>query len=193
MKKNDCVFVKEKETSTFPRCNFHIWQYLLVFCVVMPSAFQTRVNFAVCLWLVSYTCWPWWILFVPFCHSVIITATPIYSSSHSASGPGQSPRLYLSQTVALWRDWEALLDWMSICWWLLWPSVSCLLQVIVASGWQHLHATKVFAAISERVHIWCPMRYKCIKNYFAYILSNLTHFKRVVLKWGVRVTLPGGL
>lgn len=97
-----------------------------------------------------------------FWHSFIITTLSINSSSHSASGPGQPLRLFLSS----WRDWEAvyILDWMCFCLQLFWLGVCCL----SASCYCNI------ALILVRVHIWC--HFECIKRNHAWLLSVREHF-----------------
>lgn len=85
------------ETAYSPSSDFSVSSFLL------NGAFQALCSLllTVCVtWVQSSVCASW--------HSFIITTLPIYSSSHSASGPGQPLRLFMSQTVLLYDKTERL-------------------------------------------------------------------------------------
>lgn len=142
--KNGCEVRRRK----CPHCYgaVPIWQYLFAaFCVLMLSTFNPLSS---PMWtLCALTCGTHMLTLVDFvcafwC-SFIITTHPIYSSSHSASGPGQSLRLFLSLTALLYDKTKRLYFGLNVS--LLVALVTqCVpfFKVIVTEGWQHLHVTK---------------------------------------------------
>lgn len=96
---------KVKKMSTFFLCNFLFDSAFSFLCfkAVLSFTYYFLCWSRVCLYmltLLDFVCGFW--------RSFIITALPIYSSSHSASGPGQSLRLFLSQSVLLSDKTERL-------------------------------------------------------------------------------------
>lgn len=145
----------KNNVGKFLCCNFFIWQYVFHKCPLPFIHYVHAKGVHALTWLtcglqadLSGFCL---CLLTWFCH----TTLPIYSSSHSASGPGQSLRLFMPQTVLLNDKTEGFVsDWMFCAFGSF--DLECVLLASSYCNWKLvLFACDLMAAlILPRVHIW---------------------------------------